>query len=312
MKEEKKQRYAAAQQTGFSWSGQGELDRDWQNYLNREVFTYDPEKDPVYQQYRRQYTQAGKLAMEDTVGMAASLTGGYGNSYAQNAGQQAYQSYLQQLNNVLPALYSDAYARYQAEGEALYNDILLQEKNRQQAYEEQQDSFGRLTELMALGYTPTDDELAGAGMTRQQADAVAGAYTAKTASTASTGTGSGSGTTTKKNPAGYSTQEIVSLQKTAGIPVTGVWDEKTQEVWKIGYTKYGYSESKRVKEFRLRIHTLAQHDAVERHMWGAYTHYVLYELIQDGTLSTEEKNYLSHIYKITDADYSWLTSHGKI
>lgn len=60
------------------------------------------------------------MAMMDTLGQAAALTGGYGSSYAQSAGQQAYQSYLQGLNDKIPELYQLALERYDREADGLY------------------------------------------------------------------------------------------------------------------------------------------------------------------------------------------------
>ena len=88
--------------------------------LNRPAFNYDFNADPLYQQYKNQYVQQGKQAMQDTVAQASALTGGYGNSYAAAAGSGAYQQYLNQLNGVIPELYEAAYARYQGEG----NDMM--------------------------------------------------------------------------------------------------------------------------------------------------------------------------------------------
>lgn len=90
---------------------------------NREKFSYDMNADPLYQQYKDQYTQQGQMAMMDTMANAASLTGGYGNSYASTAGNQAYQAYLGQLNNVIPELYSAAYGRYKDEGNDMYQQL---------------------------------------------------------------------------------------------------------------------------------------------------------------------------------------------
>ena len=158
-------------QTSFTQDQQQRLEKAWSDYLDREDFSYDLEADPFYRQYKQQYMNMGRLAMEDSIGVASSLTGGYGNSYAQTAGQQTYQGYLQQLSNVMPELYGMAYDRYQAEGQALYNDILLQEQRRQQAYAEQQDSYNNLASLLTMGYYPTDADLTAAGMTRDQANA---------------------------------------------------------------------------------------------------------------------------------------------
>lgn len=87
---------------------------------NREAFSYDLNADPLYEMYKNQYTQLGDSAMKDTIAEASALTGGYGNSYATTAGNQAYQSYLNQINAVVPELYESAYGKYQDEG----NDLL--------------------------------------------------------------------------------------------------------------------------------------------------------------------------------------------
>lgn len=93
--------------------------------LNRPDFAYDFNDDPLYQQYKDQYTQQGQLAMQDTMGQAAALTGGFGNSYAQSVGQQAYQGYLQQLNNVIPELQQNAYNMYMDEGNTMRTNMGL-------------------------------------------------------------------------------------------------------------------------------------------------------------------------------------------
>ena len=87
--------------------------------VNRDKFTYDVNSDAMYQQYRDLYNAQGKLAQLDAQGQAAALTGGYGSSYAQSVGQQAYQNYMQKLNEVVPELYGMAYDQYQQEGQNL-------------------------------------------------------------------------------------------------------------------------------------------------------------------------------------------------
>lgn len=84
---------------------------------NREEFTYDLNGDALYQQYKDQYMAQGRLASADVMGQASAMTGGYGNSYAATVGNQAYQGYLQKLNDVVPELYNMAYNRYQQEGQ---------------------------------------------------------------------------------------------------------------------------------------------------------------------------------------------------
>lgn len=92
---------------------------------NREKFSYDLNGDALYQQYKDKYIQQGKMAMQDTMGQAAALTGGYGNSYAATAGNQAYQAHLQNLNDVVPELWQMAYDRYNQEGQDLLNQYTM-------------------------------------------------------------------------------------------------------------------------------------------------------------------------------------------
>ena len=94
-------------------------------YLNRGEFKYDFNADALYNHYKDKYTQLGKMAMQDTMGQAAALTGGYGSSYAQSVGQQAYDAQLQNLNDVIPELYQMAYSRYQDQGNNLLQQYSL-------------------------------------------------------------------------------------------------------------------------------------------------------------------------------------------
>ena len=69
-------------------------------------------KDPMYGALKDQAVKNGRMAMLDTQAQAANLTGGYGSSYAQSVGHQAYNSYLQQLGDRIPELYRLAYEMY--------------------------------------------------------------------------------------------------------------------------------------------------------------------------------------------------------
>lgn len=82
-------------------------------------YNYSLEDDPLWQMYREDYTRLGKRAMQDTMGRAAALTGGYGSSYGQAAGQQAYDSYLAELMGIAPELEERAYQRWSDEGERM-------------------------------------------------------------------------------------------------------------------------------------------------------------------------------------------------
>lgn len=93
--------------------------------VNREKFRYDAASDPLWNQYINQYTTKGRMAMMDTMGEAAALTGGYGSSYGQMVGQQAYQGYLQEANQNLPQFYQTALDAYTREGDALQQQYAM-------------------------------------------------------------------------------------------------------------------------------------------------------------------------------------------
>lgn len=167
----------------------------YQRITQRPGFQYDVTRDPLYQQNKGQYIQQGKLAMRDTMGQAAGLTGGYGSTYGQQVGQQAYDAYLQKLGDVVPDLYSDAYARYADEGDRMLQEYSMLAQQRADEYgryqdelaaweserayqtQTQQQSYSQLYALIgSTGYQPTDEELARAGMSREAADALRREY----------------------------------------------------------------------------------------------------------------------------------------
>ena len=91
--------------------------------LGKKKFNYDIGSDKLFSQYKDSYTKAGKTAMEDTVGNASMLTGGYANSYAVTAGQQAYDSYMSKLNDKIPELEQRAHERYRDEEDSAYKKL---------------------------------------------------------------------------------------------------------------------------------------------------------------------------------------------
>ena len=131
--------------------------------MNRGTFKYDLNADDLYQQYAQQYTRLGQQAMQDTIGQAAALTGGYGNTYAQTAGQQAYQAYLQKLNDIIPDLEQNAYNRWADEGTTLQTQYSMAQSGQQDAYDKY------MTMISTLGYMPSDEELASAGISADEA-----------------------------------------------------------------------------------------------------------------------------------------------
>lgn len=108
------------QPTQFSSTYQSKLDDIYSQITNGEKFNFDVNNSVMYKQLKDQYSALGKLAMKDTMGQASAMTGGYGSSYTQTAGQQQYQQYMQNLNEQLPSIYSMELSKYQADRDDLY------------------------------------------------------------------------------------------------------------------------------------------------------------------------------------------------
>lgn len=174
----------------FNFSQQDLWQAALEAYQNQGPFNYDPNLDPMYQQHRTRLMTQGKQAMEDTLGMIQARTGGYGNSYAQTAGQQAYQGYMQELTDLMPQLYELAYGKYSDETARLKADYEMYDEARdkeRQAHEEKQRryddqlaqkhkeymdhranedaEFAKMLDLIKMGYVPSAEELAAVGLT---------------------------------------------------------------------------------------------------------------------------------------------------
>ena len=108
--------------------------------MNRPKFSYDVNGDMLYQQARDQYMLNGRQAMKDTIGQASAMTGGYGNSYAASAGNQAYQSYLTQLMSQIPEFYDRAYQAYQDEGDRMRANYGMLSERENQDYSRYRDT----------------------------------------------------------------------------------------------------------------------------------------------------------------------------
>lgn len=122
---------------------QQQIDDLYNQIVNRQPFTFDLNGNALYQQYRDQYQRLGQQAMADTMGQAAGLTGGYGSSYGQSVGQQAYNAYLQELNNIVPDLYAQARSEYDTEGQNLRNLYAMAADREGQDYNRFMDAYNR-------------------------------------------------------------------------------------------------------------------------------------------------------------------------
>ena len=102
---------------------------------NRDKFSYDVDADPLFQQALASAMNSGKTAMQDTIGQASALTGGYGSTYATTAGNQAYNAFIEDAYNNLPQYYQMAMEAYQAEGDEMYRQLGMLSDADAQEYE---------------------------------------------------------------------------------------------------------------------------------------------------------------------------------
>ena len=166
MADEKKRRL-------YGGSYDDQINDTYNQITNRPAFNYDVDGDALYQQYKDRYTQNAKMAMQDTMGQAAALTGGYGSSYGQAAGQQAYDRTIQGLTDMIPTLQQSAYQRYQDQGNALKDQYSMLNSMGAAEQATNQAAYSQLAQMISsTGYQPTADDLTKAGMNAQQANAL--------------------------------------------------------------------------------------------------------------------------------------------
>lgn len=239
------------------WSGgtYGQSLNDAMNrVLNREKFTYDLNGDALYQQYKNQYINQGRQAMMDTMGQAAALTGGYGNSYAQTVGQQTYQGYLQGLNDKIPELYQLALDKYNQEGADLMNQYGILADRYSTDYGEWRDSYNDWLNNRDYAYNAYNNErnfdYGMYGDNRNFAyqnyrDQIADDQWNKSFNLSQqrlySSTKNPEGGGDEYDTHGYSEGQIASLQRKAGIEVTGKWDENTDKAYEAGYRWNSYT-----------------------------------------------------------------------
>ena len=294
---------------------QTQLNDMLQKILNREKFSYDLNGDMLYQQYKDQYTMQGKLASMDVMGQAAAMTGGYGNSYAQTAGQQAYQSYLQQLNDKVPELYQLALNQYNAEGDEMYNQASLMAQMEDQDYGRYRDQVSDYyTELANLkdearymSETEYNQALQDFNIKyssywdqtnydyQKERDKVADQQWQATFDEG-----------VRQYNASLAEQQRQYNASLYQKKVDAAANE--QEKWEKAVKAAADSDD--VKSFVAKMDKNTQHwDAVMRHMYGSEKTYIAQQ-IENSNLTEAEQAYLISHYGITELDTQYKKSHS--
>lgn len=100
-----------------------------------DAMSYDNFKQgSMYDGLKKSYSQQGQQAMKDTIGQVAARTGGMASSWAATAGQQSYNNYMQQLEDVARSMYNDEYSRAR-------DKVNLAQDEYNRAYGEYRDSY---------------------------------------------------------------------------------------------------------------------------------------------------------------------------
>ena len=248
---------------------QDQLNDILQKILNREKFSYDLNGDALYHQYKDQAVTNGKMAAMDVMGQAQTMTGGYGNSYAQSVGQQAYQGYLQQLNDKVPELYQLALDQHIREGDEMYKQASLMASMEEQDYGRYRDQvadygaeLGRLTEdaryqgeqdygrymdALNLAYGLHRDQI-GDQQWQDQFDEAKRQYDQQYALSQGKVTGSTSNNS-GDNPTGsrYDAEAAKKQQelRNAGydVAVDGIWGPQSKAAWEQYQANLGFSDT---------------------------------------------------------------------
>lgn len=121
--------------------------------LNRGKFEYDYNQDPLYQMYAEAYGRNGRQAMEDTLAQVSARTGGLASSYAGTAAQQAYNRYMDALNEKVPELYQMAYEMYRNEGDDMRNNLGIVQGLDTRDYGRYQDQLGQWNTDRNMAYS---------------------------------------------------------------------------------------------------------------------------------------------------------------
>ena len=152
----------------------GGLDKEigdlYAKITGRGDFQYDLNEDAMWQQLKDDYTRLGKQSMQDAMGQAAALTGGYGSSYGQMAGQAAYDRYLTQLSERAPELYDRAYQRYRDEGDEMRKNLSFLVDRDATAYGRFQDEYNRYLADRSYNADRADSAYARMSQERSYAD----------------------------------------------------------------------------------------------------------------------------------------------
>ena len=157
-------------ESSYNYDQSGQISAKLDALLNRTPFSYDAASDPLYQQYRKQYTREADRSAEDVLGKTAVMTGGMPSTAAVAASQQASDYQMSQMTDKIPELQQLAYSMYQDKlsgDRADLNTLIGLEDNnynrwladRNYLYQLARDQVGDQQTADALAYQKQQDKL---------------------------------------------------------------------------------------------------------------------------------------------------------
>mgnify|MGYP007038488354 CR=1 FL=1 len=157
-------------ESSYNYDQSGQISAKLDALLNRTPFSYDAASDPLYQQYRKQYTREADRSAEDVLGKTAVMTGGMPSTAAVAASQQASDYQMSQMTDKIPELQQLAYSMYQDKlsgDRADLNTLIGIEDNnynrwltdRNYLYQLARDQVGDQQTADALAYQKQQDKL---------------------------------------------------------------------------------------------------------------------------------------------------------
>lgn len=157
-------------ENSYNYDQSGQISAKLDALLNRTPFSYDAASDPLYQQYRKQYTREADRSAEDVLGKTAVMTGGMPSTAAVAASQQASDYQMSQMTDKIPELQQLAYSMYQnglnADRADLNTLIGIEDNNynrwladRNYLYQLARDQVGDQQTADALAYQKQQDKM---------------------------------------------------------------------------------------------------------------------------------------------------------
>ncbi|MBR3751900.1 MAG: hypothetical protein IKK50_02065 [Ruminiclostridium sp.] len=136
---------------------------------NREPFSYDADTDPLYSQYRKEYTREGKRATADALAEAAAASGGIPSSYASTAAGQAGNYYASKMTDKIPELEQLAFQKYMNEANLKYSDLAAVQSAEQSDFDKFLAELSQFNTDRSFAYGQLLDEIDSQTLERNEA-----------------------------------------------------------------------------------------------------------------------------------------------